>query len=38
LQIHNQDAELSNLDVHVINPPDIQLDNDFLLDDIEILT
>jgi hypothetical protein len=38
LQIHNQDAELSNLDVHVINQPDIQLDNDFLLDDIEILT
>ena len=37
LQIHDQSAELSNLDVHVINPPEIDLNNDFLLDDIEIL-
>lgn len=38
LNISDDNAELSNLDIHVINPPDIQLDNDFLLDDIEILT
>jgi hypothetical protein len=38
LNISDVNAELSNLDIHVINPPDIQLDNDFLLDDIEILT
>jgi hypothetical protein len=37
LQIHDQSAELSNLDVHIINPPEIDLNNDFLLDDIEIL-
>ena len=37
LQIYDQPIELSNLDVHVINPPEIELNNDFLLEDIEIL-
>ena len=37
LQIYDQPIELSNLDVHVINPPEIELNNEFLLDDIEIL-
>jgi len=37
LKIYDQAAELTNLDVHVINPPEIELNNDFLLDDIEIL-
>jgi hypothetical protein len=38
LKIYDDNAELSNLDVHVITPPEIQLNSDFLLDDIEILT
>lgn len=38
LKIYDDNAELSNLDVHVINPPEIELNSDFLLDDIEILT
>lgn len=37
LQIYDQPIELSNLDVHIINPPEIELNNDFLLEDIEIL-
>jgi hypothetical protein len=37
LKIYDQTAELSNLDVHDINPPPMSLNNDFLLDDIEIL-
>ena len=37
LKISNEDISLDNLDVHVINPPEVKLDNDFLLDDIEIL-
>ena len=37
LQIYDQPVDLTNLDVHVINPPEIELNNDFLLDDIEIL-
>jgi hypothetical protein len=37
LTIHDQPAELGNLDVHVINPPSMNLNEDFLLDDIEIL-
>ena len=37
LKIYDQAAELSNLDVHDINPPAMSLNNDFLLDDIEIL-
>jgi hypothetical protein len=38
LKIYEDNADLSSLDVHIINPPDIQLNSDFLLDDIEILT
>jgi hypothetical protein len=38
LKISNEDISLDTLDVHVINPPDIKLDSDLLLDDIEILT
>jgi hypothetical protein len=38
LKIYDDNAELSSLDVQIINPPDIQLNSDFLLDDIEILT
>ena len=38
LQIYDQNAELTNLDIHNINPPSIHLDTDILLDDIEILT
>jgi len=37
LNISNEDVLLNNLDVHVISPPDIKLEPDFLLDDIEIL-
>lgn len=38
LKISNEDISLDNLDVHVINPPEVRLDADMLLDDIEILT
>jgi len=38
LKILDENVDLSTLDVHVINPPDIQLNSDFLLDEIEILT
>jgi hypothetical protein len=38
LKILDENVDLSSLDVHVINPPDIQLNSDFLLDEIEILT
>ena len=38
LQIYDEDRPLSNLDIHDINPPDINLNTDLLLDDIEILT
>jgi hypothetical protein len=38
LKISDEEVSLGNLDVHVINPPEIKLDNDLLLDDIEILT
>lgn len=38
LQIHDEDTHLSNLDIHEINPPEIHLNNDLLLDEIEILT
>jgi hypothetical protein len=37
LKISNEDIALDNLDVHEINPPQIKLDTDFLLDDIEVL-
>lgn len=38
LNIMDQDIPLTNLDVHDINPPDINLNIDDLLTDIEILT
>jgi len=38
LNITGEDIALDALDVHVINPPEVKLDNDFLLDDIEVLT
>jgi hypothetical protein len=38
LNIGGEDISLDALDVHVINPPEVKLENDFLLDDIEILT
>jgi hypothetical protein len=37
LNISNEEISLDDLDVHVINPPEIKLDNDLLLEDIEIL-
>ena len=38
LQISDQDIELGNLDIHVIGQPDIHLEPDLLLDDIEVLS
>jgi hypothetical protein len=38
IKISNEDISLDNLDIHVINPPEVKLNNDFLLDDIEILS
>lgn len=37
LKISNEEVSLDSLDVHTINPPEIKLDNDLLLDDIEVL-
>ena len=37
LKISNEEISLGNLDIHVINPPEVKLDADLLLDDIEIL-
>jgi len=37
LKISDEDIPLSSLDVHVINPPEVKLSPDFLLDEIEIL-
>uniref|UniRef100_A0A6C0KM21 Uncharacterized protein n=1 Tax=viral metagenome TaxID=1070528 RepID=A0A6C0KM21_9ZZZZ len=37
LQISNEEVLLDGLDVHVINSPEVKLDNDLLLEDIEIL-
>jgi len=37
LKISNEEVSLDNLDVHVINPEEIKLDTDLLLDDIEVL-
>lgn len=37
LKISNEEVALDILDVHQINPPEVKLDTDFLLDDIEIL-
>jgi hypothetical protein len=38
LVISNDNVSLGDLDIHVIDKPNIKLDDDFLLDDIEILT
>ena len=38
LNILDEPFEMNNLDVQVINPSPLQLENDILLDDIEILT
>ena len=38
LKIYDDNADISSLDIHEFNPPDIQLNSDFLLDEIEILT
>jgi hypothetical protein len=37
LKISNEEVSLDILDVHQINPPEVKLDTDFLLDDIEVL-
>lgn len=37
LKISNEDVSLDSLDIHLINPPEVKLDTNFLLDDIEIL-
>jgi hypothetical protein len=37
LKISDEEVSLGNLDVHIINPPEVKLDVDLLLDDIEIL-
>jgi hypothetical protein len=38
LNILDEPVNLDSLDVHVINPPELKLENDILLDNIEILT
>ena len=38
LKISDEEISLGHLDVHIINPPEIKLDQDLLLGDIEILT
>ena len=37
LKISDVEVSLGNLDVHIINPPEVKLEPDLLLDDIEIL-
>ena len=37
IKISNEEVSLGNLDIHVINPPEVKLDADLLLDDIEVL-
>lgn len=37
LKISNEEVSLGNLDIHVINPPEVKLDADLLLEDIEVL-
>jgi hypothetical protein len=37
LKISNEEVSLDSLDVHLINPPEVKLDTDLLLDDIEVL-
>ena len=38
LNISDQNVNLDNMDIHIINPPELNLIPDLLLDDIEILT
>jgi hypothetical protein len=38
LLISNDDISLDGLDIHIINPPEVKLDPNILLDEIEILT
>ena len=37
LKISNEEVSLDSLDIHLINPPEVKLDTDLLLDDIEVL-
>ena len=37
LKISDQDVELGSLDIHVIDKPEVKLDDSFLLNDVEIL-
>lgn len=37
LKISDEEISLGNLDIHVINEPEIKLDTDIFLDDIEVL-
>jgi len=37
LKISNEEVSLDGLDVHIINPPEVKLDDDLLLEDIEVL-
>jgi hypothetical protein len=37
LKISTEDISLDSLDIHIINPPEVKLEPDILLDDIEIL-
>lgn len=37
LKISNEEVSLDTLDVHMINPPEIKLDTELMLDDIEVL-
>ena len=37
LKISNEEVSLDALDVHLIDPEEVKLNNDFLLDDIEVL-
>jgi hypothetical protein len=37
LKISNEEVSLDKLGMQTLNPPDINLDNSFLLDDIEVL-
>ena len=37
LKISDEEASLSSLDIHIINPPEVKLEPELFLDDIEIL-
>ena len=37
IKISNEDISLDNFDIQVINPPEVKLEPDLLLEDIEIL-